>query len=157
MSPPQLAGPGCLRPWPSGSDQASPSVSSPRALVSPSRSSTVTVSAEWPRRLSRDGTFSAKWDADTSLVVGAKAEAVVSHRAPDAERRPPAVVAGDVGPRDVVPGGAHPEEAEGGLERVVSQRHAVPVPLEPEGEQQGQVPAVDGVTEVLSHTLGSSS
>ena len=29
--------------------------------VSPSRSSTVTVSAEWPLRLSGDGTFSWKW------------------------------------------------------------------------------------------------
>jgi hypothetical protein len=35
--------------------------SPPRARVSPSRSSTVTVSAECPRWLSRDGTFSAKW------------------------------------------------------------------------------------------------
>src|SRR5579862_7399713 len=32
-----------------------------RALVNPSRSATVTVSAEWPLRRSGDGTFSAKW------------------------------------------------------------------------------------------------
>src|SRR3984957_1208549 len=86
-------------------------------------------------------------DADAGLVVGAEAEAVVGHRAPDAERRPPAIAAGEVGPRDVVPGGGHPEEPEGGLERVVAQRHAVPVPLEPERKQHRQVPAIDGVTE----------
>ena len=37
------------------------SPSPPNALVRPSRSSTVTVSAECPLRLSGDGTFSAKW------------------------------------------------------------------------------------------------
>src|ERR1700733_1479062 len=33
----------------------------PKASVNPSRSATVTVSAEWPLRRSGDGTFSAKW------------------------------------------------------------------------------------------------
>ena len=32
-----------------------------KALVSPSSSATVTVSAEWPLRRSGDGTFAAKW------------------------------------------------------------------------------------------------
>ena len=39
---------------------ASPSPAA-KALVNPSRSATVTVSAEWPLRRSGDGTFSAKW------------------------------------------------------------------------------------------------
>lgn len=60
-----LLGEGCAGP-PGGAAQGeeAPDASprpAPKALVNPSRSATVTVSAEWPLRRSGDGTFSANW------------------------------------------------------------------------------------------------
>jgi len=69
--------------------QAVPSGSPPRARVSPRKSSTVTVSAEWPRLLSRDGTFSAKWMQTPALWLVPKLSpsSAIEPRTPNAVQR----------------------------------------------------------------------
>src|ERR1700726_3751615 len=58
----------------------------PKALVNPSRSATVTVSAEWPFRRSGDGTFSAKWMHTPALwfVPKLKPSSTMDPRTPNA-------------------------------------------------------------------------
>ena len=64
---------------------ASPSPAA-KALVNPSRSATVTVSAEWPLRRSGDGTFSTKWMHTPALwfVPKLKPSSTMDPRTPNA-------------------------------------------------------------------------
>src|SRR5580704_12892495 len=58
----------------------------PKALVNPSRSATVTVSAEWPLRRNGEGTFSAKWMHTPALwfVPKLKPSSTMDPRTPNA-------------------------------------------------------------------------
>jgi hypothetical protein len=60
--------------------------SAAKELASPSRSATVTVSAEWPLRRSGDGTFSAKWMQTPALwfVPKLKPSSTMDPRTPNA-------------------------------------------------------------------------
>src|ERR1700727_2637600 len=91
-------------------------------------------------------------DAHTAVAVGAKTQPVVHHRPANPERRPPAVVPGDVRTGDVRPWRLDLEETEGRHKgAIVSERHTVARGPQQEGQYQREIALVDRVAEVLGH------
>lgn len=99
-----------------------------------------------------------KMDADARMAVRAKCETVVSTRQASPDGRPPAVVLGQMCADAVTQRSSHLQEAEGGDERaVVVECDAVLRWSNQECKQYGKITAVDGLGEVLSHSVTSVS